>query len=273
MTELVFLKLGGSLITDKTGVEKVRAEVIERIATEISQALETCTGMQLLVGHGSGSYGHIAADKYQTRQGVRTSQEWKGYAEVSDAAARLNQIVRSALRQTGLPAVSFQPSASAVCQDGVLISLEAGGISRALDANLIPIVYGDVAFDTVKGGTIVSTEELFAFLALELTPNRILLAGETPGVTDTKGAVIQELSRNNLDKYALALGKSRGTDVTGGMATKVYEMLELVDRIPSLSIQIFSGLDPGLIARYLQDESLETGTSIVSAKYEKGRQK
>jgi isopentenyl phosphate kinase len=265
LTELVFLKLGGSLITDKTGVETVRPAVIERIAAEISQGLSTRTDMQLLLGHGSGSFGHVAADKYQTRQGVHSSHEWKGFAEVSDSAARLNQIVRNALRQVGLPAVSFQPSASAVCQDGALTKFEKGGISQALEANLIPIVYGDVAFDAVKGGTIVSTEELFAFLALELTPNRILLAGETSGVIDINGAVIQELSRNNLDKYASALGKSRGTDVTGGMATKVYGMVELVDRIPNLSIHIFSGLDPGLIARYLQGKSLAEGTSIVSA--------
>ncbi len=265
MTELVFLKLGGSLITDKTGVEKVRSAVIERIAAEISQALTTRIDMRLLLGHGSGSFGHVAAEKYKTRQGVRTSREWKGFAEVSDAAARLNQIVRNALRQVGLPAVSFQPSASAVCQDGVLSSLETGGISRALEANLIPIVYGDVAFDTVKGGTIVSTEELFAYLALELSPNRVLLAGESTGVLDSDGAVIQELSRNNLDKYAAALGKSRGTDVTGGMATKVTGMVELVDRVPGLSIQIFSGLDPGSLARALEGNSRGEGTSIVSA--------
>ena len=263
MTELVFLKLGGSLITDKTGVETVRPAVIERIAAEISQGLSIRTDMQLLLGHGSGSFGHVAADKYQTRQGVHSSHEWKGFAEVSDSAARLNQIVRNALRQVGLPAVSFQPSASAVCQNGALSSLETGGISRALDANLIPIVYGDVAIDTVKGGTIVSTEELFAYLALELSPNRILLAGESTGVLDSDGAVIQELSRNNLDKYTSALGNSRGTDVTGGMATKVYGMVDLVDRVPGLSIHIFSGLVPGTLTLSIEGQMPVKGTSIV----------
>lgn len=72
---LTFVKLGGSLITDKRGEQAYRAEVMARTAAEIAQAY--ATERPLLIGHGSGSFGHVAAQKYGTAQGVRTPEEWR----------------------------------------------------------------------------------------------------------------------------------------------------------------------------------------------------
>jgi isopentenyl phosphate kinase len=48
----------------------------------------------------------------------------------------------------------------------------------------VPLLYGDVAFDRVRGGTIVSTEQVLAFVARQLPPQWLLLAGDTEGVLD-----------------------------------------------------------------------------------------
>ena len=61
MRDLYFLKLGGSLITDKSASETIRIEVIKRIAGEIREALDLHSDLLLLLGHGSGSFGHRAA--------------------------------------------------------------------------------------------------------------------------------------------------------------------------------------------------------------------
>jgi isopentenyl phosphate kinase len=115
---MIFLKLGGSLITDKTGVEVVRSNVLARLAAEIARARAAKPDLQLLLGHGSGSFGHVAAAKYGTRSGVQSAEQWHGFAEVSSAASRLSKIVTDALLAVDVPAISFQPSASAVCEDG-----------------------------------------------------------------------------------------------------------------------------------------------------------
>jgi isopentenyl phosphate kinase (EC 2.7.4.-) len=62
---MFFLKLGGSLITDKTRENAPRLDVIRRLAREISGALATAPP-KLVLGHGSGSFGHAAARKYGT---------------------------------------------------------------------------------------------------------------------------------------------------------------------------------------------------------------
>lgn len=262
MNQLRFLKLGGSLLTDKTGIEKTRPQVITRIGQEIAQARHQQPDLALLLGHGSGSFGHVAAAKHGTRQGVYTPEQWVGFAKVSDAAARLNKMVTNVLVQCGVPAVSFQPSASALCANGLLESLATKPIQRALRHNLIPLVYGDVAFDLVRGGTIISTEEIFAFLVAEFQPTWLLLAGETDGVYDLQGETIPHITPVNFAQIKTALGGSRGTDVTGGMASKVQSMLALVEGQPTLSILIFSGLQPGNITQALLEPATVRGTVL-----------
>jgi isopentenyl phosphate kinase len=56
--ELVFLKLGGSLITDKDTPRSPRRDVLARLAAEILYAHRQRPQMQLVIGHGSGSFGH-----------------------------------------------------------------------------------------------------------------------------------------------------------------------------------------------------------------------
>ncbi|MCA9970690.1 MAG: isopentenyl phosphate kinase family protein, partial [Anaerolineales bacterium] len=263
---MIFLKLGGSLITDKTGVEQVRPDVLARLAQEIQQARAARPALPLLVSHGSGSFGHVAAARHGTRGGVHTTEEWHGFAEVSAAAARLNSLVTAALLDAGVPAVCLQPSASAVCRDGQIVQLAHAPVVHALRAGLVPVVYGDVAFDAVRGGTIISTEEILAFLAgvLPERPSWLLLAGETAGVYDAQRQVIPAIHEGNFAAVAAALGGSRGTDVTGGMASKVRQMLALTAAQPGLAIRIFSGLQAGTLHRLLLDPAAPVGTRIAA---------
>ncbi len=258
----IFLKLGGSLITDKTGVEAVRADVLARLAGEIQQARQANPDLRLVVGHGSGSFGHVAGAKYGTRQGVQTAQEWRGFAEVSAAALRLNRLVTEALLAAGVPAVSLQPCASVSCEDGRITTIAAHPLRAALAADLLPVIHGDVAFDTVRGGTIVSTEEVMMALVGALRPSWLLLAGETEGVLDLAGQVIPRITPATLPQVEAALGGSRGTDVTGGMAAKVRDMLALVRQHPAMHIRIFSGLRPGTLPRVLAAPDTAVGTQI-----------
>lgn len=270
MQELVFLKLGGSLLTDKTRPEALRADVLARLAAEIAAAREQRPDLRLLVGHGSGSYGHVTASRYGTRAGVRTAEEWRGYAETARSAAELNRLVLDALWQAGMPVLRIQPSASARCYDGELVGMDARPVIVALERGLAPVVYGDVALDDVRGGTIVSTEQIFSWLAPRLQPARVILVGEVAGVLTVDPAsaqpaqVIPEIHPDMLPDLAQALGGSRGVDVTGGMVAKVQAMLALVAAAPSCGVRVVSGLVPGLVRDVLIDPTLQAGTLIAA---------
>jgi len=263
--ELIFLKLGGSLITDKARPYTHRPRVIRRLGEEIRQVLGARPGLRLVLGHGSGSFGHRAAAPYGTRQGVHTPRQWQGFAEVAAAAARLNCLVTDLLLEAGLPIVSLPPRASARCRDGELTHLAVEPIQEALHHGLVPLIYGDVAWDEQRGGTIVSTEDLFVHLTPLLNPARILLVGSAPGVLDAKGAVIPRITPASFTAIQPVLRGAHTTDVTGGMADKVTQMVKLVARTPGLRVAILSGKDPGQVRQALMAPDASTGTHITAA--------
>jgi isopentenyl phosphate kinase len=251
---LQLLKLGGSLITVKTQPRTPRLEVLARLAEEIAIIWRQNPGFRLIIGHGAGSFGHVSAKKYGTRQGVHTPEEWLGFAEVWWDASALNRLVMEALREAGLPVIALPPSASLIARDGQVERWDLAPLKAALQARLLPVVFGDVIFDIQRGGTILSTEDLFTHLARQLQPNRLLLAGIEMGVWADYPAntqLVLEITPENLGEVAPALGGSAATDVTGGMASKVQEMLSLVQEIPGLEVLIFSGERPGLVQEAL----------------------
>jgi isopentenyl phosphate kinase len=260
---LTFIKLGGSLITDKTRAEAFRQDVMARLAQEIAAALAADPSLRLLIGHGSGSFGHFAAHQYGTIDGVLTVDQWRGFAEVANAAAELNYRVAAELRRVGVPVWRFQPSASALCRDGKLLELSLRPVQAALEHGLIPLLYGDVAIDEVRGGTIISTEAILDFVALRLPVKRLLLLGEVAGVYDPSGHVIPRITPGILPEIEMALRGSSGVDVTGGMDSKVRDMLALVSARPQIEIRILDGSIPDLLFQSLCGVA-DAGTVIAA---------
>jgi isopentenyl phosphate kinase len=268
---LVFLKLGGSLITDKTQVEAPRQDVLRELAQEIRQAQADAPELRLLLAHGSGSFGHVAARRHDTRAGVSGPAGWQGFAEVSDAAARLNRLVAGVLLAAGLPAWSVAPSAGGWCADGQLSQWLPQLFTMAVERGLLPLTYGDAVLDTVRGGTIASTEELFAWLVPHLHPARIVLAGTVDGVyaqdplIDPRAEQWTEITPATLPALRASLGGSHGVDVTGGMLSKVEEMVRLVLAYPRLEVRLISGLRRGAVRAALAGDEAAGGTVICAS--------
>ena len=248
MGNLLFVKLGGSLITDKNQPRTVRLDVLDRLADEINTAFQKTSNLHLIIGHGSGSFGHQSANRHKTIHGVQSREQWLGFAEVWKDARNLNQIVVNSLTSAGLPVIAFPPSAWMTSQDRqVLLSFE-NPISSALQAGLIPVVQGDVIFNSHLGGTILSTEDIFYHLASLLHPNRILLAGVEPGIWDdfpTRTHLHPKIVTS--DGSLSSISGSDSVDVTGGMKDKVQKMFQVLVRDPGIQISIFSGLEPGIL--------------------------
>jgi isopentenyl phosphate kinase len=265
-SNLHFLKLGGSLITDKTQPRTPRRDVIARLAKEIRWAKDQVPNLTLLLGHGSGSFGHVPAEKYRTRQGVRSPEDWMGFTEVWFDASSLNRILIEALHEIKLPVISLPVSSAATTSEGLITSWDLSPILNALKVGLMPVVYGDVTFDTKRGGTILSTEDIFNYLARYLKPKRILLAGMDSAVYEdypdcTKP--ITEITPADWEQIAPSIRGSSAKDVTGGMASKVACMVELTAEIPGICAQIFSGDHPGNLSAALCGRLL--GTRIINS--------
>ncbi len=162
---------------------------------------------------------------------------WRGFAEVWYQASSLNRYVMEALHKAGLRAIALPPSGSVIASDGQVAVWETTPIRMALAAGIVPVIFGDVVFDEVRGGTILSTENLFAYLVKALAPERVLLAGLEDAVWEDFPARTRRIGRitpESFEEIKHGVGGSAAADVTGGMDAKVREMLDLVQENPGL---------------------------------------
>lgn len=245
-----FLKLGGSLITEKQTPHTVYPERLNRISAEISHFIYNNPQERLLIGHGSGSFGHVPAREYKTRDGVHGTEQWTGFHKVWQEARALNALVVDALIANDVQAVSFAPSGAVTPSSSEIWSWNLEPVRASVRHGMVPVVYGDVVFDLALGGTILSTEELFAYLARKMEPTRILLAGLEAGVWadfPKNRQLIDKITPSSFVQQKTLIQGSAATDVTGGMISKVEQMLNLVQEIPGLQVVIFSGVQPDAV--------------------------
>lgn len=149
------------------------------------------------------------------------------------------------------------------------MSLEIAPVEKALTQRLVPLLYGDVALDELQGGTIISTEQIFAYLAQHLHPARMILVGEVDGVfegdplREPLAGPVPEITRENWNRVRTVLGGSHGWDVTGGMLSKIEEMVGLVRSLPGLQVHVLSGRRTGALETALVSPSeVSSGTVI-----------
>jgi len=266
MPDLFLLKLGGSLITDKAGKESPRREVIGRLAREIAEAK---TPFSLIVAHGSGSFGHVAAQRHGIGRGPLSPEQLAGACATQERAVALHRIVVAALIEAGAPAFSLAPSSCVVAVAGQPVEIDLEPLLLALERGLLPVLYGDVVLDREWGASICSTERLFRLLAPRLQSRglrirRAIWLGETDGLWDSGGRTVSRVTAATFAEALESIGAPAGTDVTGGMRHRLETALELAGLgIPSL---LANGLTPGLLARALRSEETTeeaAGTEVL----------
>ena len=261
MDDLVFIKWGGSLITEKDKPLTQRPDVIMNLSLELADLIWDNPTTKFVLGHGSGSFGHSVAKRYHTFEGIHSSAGWQGFTEVWYAARTLNNIIMTSLQKSGVHCMTFQPSSSILTKNRQIQDYFYLPIIRALESKILPVVYGDVVFDETLGGSILSTEDIFNFLAKKLLPSRILLAGLEESIWldfPEKNNRIRKITNANFDLIKNNIGKSTSVDVTGGMIEKVRIMLDLINGNPKLKIAIFSGKIKGNITRALINQEIGT---------------
>ncbi|GAA0552538.1 isopentenyl phosphate kinase [Halorubrum ejinorense] len=222
----VVLKLGGSLITEKDRPETVDDAALDDACDAVADALASGAVDRLVVVHGGGSFGHHHASErgVSTTTGTRDAD---AVAAIHGAMKRLNARVLERLRERGVPAVPVHPLSLAARTDGADggLDLPLGSTATLLDEGFVPVLHGDGVATAGDGVTVVSGDELVVELATGLGARRVGVCSTVPGVLDDDGSVVREI--RDFEAVADVLGASDATDVSGGMAAKVRELLAL----------------------------------------------
>lgn len=242
---LVFIKLGGSVITHKETPNSLRADVLKRLIKEVCRARLEQPEKIFVVGHGHGSFGHVPAAQYKTMDGFIEKESQFGMAKVIESVTELNQIVVKEFLDNKVPAVPF------FIRDVVLTNSRKATqnfletFAQYLESGMFPVTCGDVLLDTKQGCTIWSTEEVLSFLARQFLEKKwqveqMIHVTESDGVLGEDGKTMPHIDKEKIQEIEKVITPTKGVDVSGGMLLKVTQSAEMA----KLGIQskILSGL-------------------------------
>ena len=221
---MYLVKLGGSVLTDKTRVTTLRPASVQRLAAELSQS-----EAEVILVHGAGSFGHIKALRHGLEEGYVDDDQLPAVSEVQRDVRALNLAVVDALRRAGLRPVSLPPSAIARLEDGVLRTLDVEVFRRYRELGFTPVTFGDVVLDARRWFGVCSGDLLMLALAEAFRPVAAIFVADVDGVytADPKRGKSAKFLREIGPESLAAIDTAGVTvdDVTGGLEGKLHRMI------------------------------------------------
>ena len=258
------IKFGGALITEKESRKVFRPDTISAIAPIISKMSNS--GMDFIIVHGAGSFGHIdakSADLSSGRVFGREDEQRRAKETVRKSMDELNGSVISILESHGIRCRSHPPR-EWVNGTGPKFK---GDIKRFEEDGYVHVTFGDVV--DVPGDRefgILSGDHLMERLSTELpeVEKVIFLLDGIDGLYDMdptmKGSEMIPVWTSSTT-YETSINSL--TDVTGGMGLKVDVASRISKKAPLVAF--VNGLDPDNLHDLLIGEDF-TGTLFDGAK-------
>ncbi len=252
---LTIVKLGGSVITRKREVERLRPKVLARLAREIAEAADA----PRIVLHGAGSFGHPGAARFGLARApegtVPPRQRLRGAAIVSAEVRRLHLAVLRSMVHAGDVPWSVPAANVARNREGQLASFDEGAFSSALATGATPVSFGDVVPDDGWGYSILSADTIALELARRLRAVRVIFVSDVDGVlttgSDGRRHVLEGLTEASVTTLRAT---TSAPDVTGGIRKKAETMLRIAEQ--GADAGLISGLRDGALSRALRGEAV-----------------
>jgi len=266
--EIVLLKLGGSLLTDKDKPFSIREDVVKSAIQQIIDA-----NKQLILIHGGGSFGHPLAKEYSISAGINSSipHQILGLTKTHQSMNNFNSYLINLFLEKNYPALSIQAS-SIFIKDSLKISTQSIDIiETALDLNILPILYGDIILDKQGSFSIISGDQIIFELCENLKKykiSKVIFVMETDGIyindedpNQKKEKLATKLYLRDLENLNLAdLGQK--IDVTGGIQGKINSIKEICKY--NIPVQLLNGLKEGYIYKSLKNEIINCTNILIN---------
>ncbi len=249
----VIVKLGGSVITRKREVERLRPKILARLAREL---VDGASG-PLVVLHGAGSFGHPGARRFGLAQapapGSGDRQRVRGAAVVAAEVRRLHVAVLRALIAAGGNPTSVPMATHAYNRTGELVALDPAPFQAALDRGLSPVSFGDVVPDEAWGSSILSADTIATALVKPLGAARVVFVSDVPGILVGERGGRRSVAAEVNEAVLAGLRPTPGaTDVTGGIRGKASAMQAIA--LAGADACLISGLSDGALRRAVRGD-------------------
>ena len=242
---MIVIKLGGSVITQKSEYKSFNGAVVEKI-------VKTLKGIndEMIIVHGGGSFGHIKAKEYGL-PGYASKETIIGMSIVHNDMADLNLKISQILYSNGIYSIAL-PVSSLVYDNKKNYTV----FRRYLQLGITPVSYGDTYIHGNKIG-IYSGDNIAYDVARRFHPSAVVFFSDVDGIYDKN-------PKTNPDARLLKhiTGEFQHDemipDVTGGIMNKYRKMKNISDL--GIPVYLINGLYPERI--YNIGKNNFTGTVV-----------
>jgi isopentenyl phosphate kinase len=245
------IKLGGSVLTDRTRLFSFQEDLAIRLAREIRQS-----GRLPVIVHGTGTAGKAYARHY--RRAGRVTADWLVFQLTTMAIRRLGDELGRVLRDEGVPHCLLPANALFRRRaDGTLGCCAPDVVPHLLTCGVAPVLCGDVLVEERDRYGVISSDEIVPVLARELPVRSCVFVTDVDGVLTADGRLIEEVD----EAGALPASESDRADITGGMSAKLGDAT--VAARAGANVVIINGRVPGRLRGALRGEAV-VGTRVVA---------
>ncbi|RLF34305.1 MAG: kinase [Thermoplasmata archaeon] len=248
---MFIIKLGGSVITDKTKKQTFKQTTTDRLSMEIKKA-----NKEIIIVHGAGSFGHIPAKEYKIDEGYKDLNQIKGFSVTHEMVQTLNSLVLRSLHEHGIPGVSISPHSTVKLDNHEIAKMDFQVFKEYLEKKFVPVTFGDVVLDKKIGFSICSGDLLMDALAGYFKPEKAVFVIDEDGLytsnpkIDENAEFIESTTLDKLEK--LTVQDDKHVDVTGGMAGKIKAIKNILNH--GVDVVLVNGNKPGRLYNVLVGE-------------------
>ena len=265
MQQAKILKIGGSVLTRKDAPQPtLNATILDRIIADIARWRDDDPPQRLIFVNGAGSFGHPLAQEYEL-SAPHPDKDRLGFVKTTTSMQTMATLIAAAFDRAGLPLFPITTSSIFETSAGRIVSAHLTPITHALDAGLIPHLWGDAVFDLVHTFRILSGDQINTYLAEHLGVSELLYGTDVDGIYSADphqhpdATRIDTITDQNVAAIQESLFPSTHTDVTGGMQGKIGELYRTPQR--PLRAVIYDATQPGSTYRALAGHNI--GTRIL----------
>ena len=261
--DILILKLGGSLLTDKSTPYKLKEETINTVCIEIKECIDLGLIKSLVIVHGVGSFGHPPVLKYNLHKGFKDKEQLISMSKTQQIVNDLRKTIAMNLLDKGIPVNLMHASSMVVGDKMVIVDQGFESLRGFLSLGMVPLIGGDMMYDNSMGFSVCGGDQIAVVLSHVLNAKLLMFATDVPGVYDQdprsspNAQIFKKLNIRNIDQILKKLDESDKVDVSGKMRGKLRSLVSIANQIKEgFEVVIFSMNEKDTLKKYLKGEEV-----------------